>query len=41
MGLREIGCEGAYWTHLAQDRVQWWAVMNKVIQLQAGNFLTM
>jgi hypothetical protein len=42
--LREIGIEGANWIQLAQDRVQWWACVNTVINLRfhkkAGYFLT-
>jgi hypothetical protein len=34
MDLWEIGKEGANWMHLAQDRDQWWAVMNMVMRLQ-------
>jgi hypothetical protein len=30
--------EGVDWMHLAQDRNQWWAVVNTV--MNAGNFLT-
>jgi hypothetical protein len=30
MDLREIGWEVVDWIHLAQDRDQWWAVVNKV-----------
>jgi hypothetical protein len=30
MDLREIGWEGVDWMHLAQDRVQWRAVVNTV-----------
>jgi hypothetical protein len=44
MDLREIGWEVLYWTHLAQDKDQWWALVNMVINLQipwkAGNFFT-
>jgi hypothetical protein len=32
--LREIGWEGAEWIHLAQDRDQWQAVVNTVMNLQ-------
>jgi hypothetical protein len=28
MDLEEIGWEGVEWMHLAQERDQWWAVMN-------------
>jgi hypothetical protein len=45
MNLREIGGEGVDLMHLAQDRDQWWAVVNTVMSLQvaqkAGNFLNM
>jgi hypothetical protein len=34
MGLREIGWEGVEWIHLAQDRDQWWALVNMVMNLQ-------
>jgi len=44
MDLREIGFKGMDWIHLTQDRNQWRAVMNTVMNLQvpqkAGNFLT-
>jgi hypothetical protein len=30
MNLREILCEGVDWVHLAQDKYQWWAVVNTV-----------
>jgi hypothetical protein len=29
--LREIWWEGMYWIHLAQDRDQWWAFVNMVM----------
>jgi hypothetical protein len=32
--LREIEWEGLNWTHLAQVRDQWWAVVNTVMNLQ-------
>jgi hypothetical protein len=32
--LREIGWEGEDWTHLDQDRVQWRAVVNTVMNLR-------
>jgi hypothetical protein len=42
MDLREIGWEGVYWMHLAQD--QWQALVNTVMHLwvllKGGNFLT-
>jgi hypothetical protein len=31
--LRETGCEFVDWIHLAQDRDQWWAVVNIVMSL--------
>jgi hypothetical protein len=34
MGLREIGIGGANWIQLAQDRVQWRACMNTVMNLR-------
>jgi hypothetical protein len=33
MDLREIGWEGVDWIHLAQDRYQWQAVVNTVMNL--------
>jgi hypothetical protein len=34
MDLREIGIDGANWTQLAQDRVQWRAFVNTVMNLR-------
>jgi hypothetical protein len=34
MDLTEIGCGGVDWFHLAQDRDQWRALMNTVINLR-------
>jgi hypothetical protein len=34
MDLREIWLEGVYWIHLDQDRDQWWALVNMVMNLQ-------
>jgi hypothetical protein len=31
LDLREIGIDGANWIRLAQDRVQWWAFVNTVM----------
>jgi hypothetical protein len=31
MELRDIGIDEANWIRLAQDRVQWWAFVNMVI----------
>jgi hypothetical protein len=33
MDLREIGIDGANWIRLAQDRVQWRAIVNTVMNL--------
>jgi hypothetical protein len=33
MDLREIEIDGANWIHLAQDRVQWRAFVNVVMNL--------
>jgi hypothetical protein len=33
MDLREIGIDGANWIQLSQDRVQWRACVNTVINL--------
>jgi hypothetical protein len=42
--LREVGWEGVDWIHLSQDRDQWGAVVNTVMNIwvprKAGNFLT-
>jgi hypothetical protein len=34
MDVTELGWEGADWIHLAQDRDQWWALVNMVMNLQ-------
>jgi hypothetical protein len=34
MNLREIGWEGMDWIHLAQDRDQWRALVNTVMNLR-------
>jgi hypothetical protein len=34
MDFREIGIDGANWIQLAQDRVQWRAFVNTVIDLR-------
>jgi hypothetical protein len=34
--LREIGIEGANWIQLAQDRVQWRASVNTVMNLRSS-----
>jgi hypothetical protein len=33
MDLREIGWDGVDWIDVAQDRDQWWAVVNTVLNL--------
>jgi hypothetical protein len=35
MVVREIGWEGVDWMHLAQDRDQWQALVNKVMNLRS------
>jgi len=34
MDLRERGINGVNWIWLAQDRIQWWAFVNMVMNLQ-------
>jgi hypothetical protein len=34
MDLREIGRGSMDWIHLAQDKDQWWALVNAVTNLQ-------
>jgi hypothetical protein len=34
--LREIGIDGVNWIQLAQDRVQWWACVKTVMNLQVA-----
>jgi hypothetical protein len=34
LDVREIRIDGANWTHLAQDRVQWRPFVNTVIKLR-------
>jgi hypothetical protein len=36
MDISEIGIDGAYWIQLAQDRVQWRACVNTVMNLQVS-----
>jgi hypothetical protein len=36
LDLREIGIVGANWIHLAQDMVQWWALVNTVMNLRVS-----
>jgi len=44
MDLNEIGCGGVDWIHLAQDRDQWWALVNTVMNARVpqkeGHFLS-
>jgi hypothetical protein len=44
MDFKEIGCDGVYWTDLAQDRENMHIVVKVVVTLlvpqNAGNFLT-
>jgi hypothetical protein len=43
-GPREVGWDGVDWVDLAEDRDQWWALVNMVMNLQvpwdAGKFLS-
>jgi hypothetical protein len=34
MDLKKLGIDGAKWVQLAQDRVQWWAFVNTVMNLR-------
>jgi hypothetical protein len=34
MDLREMEIDGTNWIRLAQNRVQWWALVNTVMNLQ-------
>jgi hypothetical protein len=34
MDIREIGCDGINWVDVAQDRDQWWALVNTVLNLR-------
>jgi hypothetical protein len=34
MDLREIGCGGGGWIHLAEDRDCWWGLVNAVMNLR-------
>jgi hypothetical protein len=36
MGLREIGWDGVDWSGMAQDRDQWWALVNTVLNLSSS-----
>jgi len=44
MDLKEIGWEGVDWMHLVQDRDQWRALVNTIMNLRVpwkeGTFLT-
>jgi drug/metabolite transporter superfamily protein YnfA len=39
MEIGEIGWVYMNWTHLAQDRDQWWAVINMVMNLRVYKML--
>jgi hypothetical protein len=39
MDLREIGWDGMDWIDLAQDRDQWWALVNAVMNLRFNKTL--
>jgi hypothetical protein len=34
MDLKEIGWDGVVWIHMAQDRDQWRALVNRVLNLR-------
>jgi len=34
MVLRQKGCGVADWIHVAQDKYQWWALVNMALNLQ-------
>jgi hypothetical protein len=34
MDVREVQWEGMEWMHLAKDRVQWWALVKMVLNIQ-------
>jgi hypothetical protein len=34
MNFREIGIDGAKWIRMAQERVQWWAFLNTLMNLR-------
>jgi hypothetical protein len=36
MDLREIGCDGVDWIDIAQDRDQWMALVNTVLNLRVS-----
>jgi hypothetical protein len=36
LDLREIGWDGIDWINLAQDRDQWWFLVNKVMNLRVS-----
>jgi hypothetical protein len=36
MDLRKTGIDVANWIQLAQDRIQWWAFMNTVMNLRVS-----
>jgi hypothetical protein len=44
MDIREVGWEGVDWIHLAENRDQWRAIVNMVMNLRdaykMGNFMT-
>jgi hypothetical protein len=42
MNLKEIECEDVDWTHMGQDKAQWWVTLKIVMDLRnpenVGNF---
>jgi hypothetical protein len=44
MDLEQVGCEHVDWINLAQDRIEWWALVKTIMNLRfpqkSGNLLT-
>jgi len=40
MDAKYVGCEGMEWIHLAQDKGQWQAHVNTVMNFETQNSLT-
>jgi hypothetical protein len=34
LDFKVVGCKDVDWIHLVQDRIQWWALVNMVMNLQ-------
>jgi hypothetical protein len=39
MDPKEIGSEDVNWIHLAQDRDQWWGLVNEVMTIKGTEYL--